>query len=295
MKSGFISIVGRPNVGKSTLLNNIIGSKVAITSDKPQTTRNIIKGIYNEEDIQMVFLDTPGIHKPNHKLGTYLNKESYSSMNDADAIMFLVDAKEGLGRGDHYIIERLREVDKPVILVINKIDSLSKEVLFNLINEYKDLYPFSDIVPVSALKQYNIKELIKVLKTYLKDEIKYYPDDDVTDQSESFLIGEIIREKVFNETKEEIPHAVTCYIEDIKSSKTSIHINGVIVVDRDSLKKIIVGANGSKIKTIGINARKELETIYQKKVYLELLVKTIKDWRDKEKYLKELGFDLNAD
>ena len=191
MKSGFVSLIGRPNVGKSTLLNNILGKKVVITSSKPQTTRNIIQGVYNEKDVQIVFVDTPGIHKPNHKLGKILNKEAYQTQDDVDVVVFLADAKAGLGKGDIFIIERLKTLDKPVILVINKIDGLSKDEVFDKINEYKDLYSWSEIVPVSALKGNNTAELINVLKNYLTDEVKYFDDDMVTNRSKEFMIAEI--------------------------------------------------------------------------------------------------------
>lgn len=290
MRSGFVSLIGRPNVGKSTLLNSIIGKKVAITSDKPQTTRNIIQGIYNEDDTQIVFVDTPGIHKPNHKLGTYLNKQAYYSIDDVDVILMLVDANMGLGAGDKFIIERLKNVDKPVILIINKIDKISKEELLEKINEYKDLYSFSEIIPVSALKKDNIKTVIKVLKNYLPDSVQFYDKEDITNKSMEFLMGEIIREKVFELTDEEVPHSITCYIENVEKNKNNYVINGVIVVDRDSLKKIIIGKQGSKIKEISTRARIDIEELLGKKVYLELYVKTIKKWRDRESQLAEFGF-----
>ena len=290
MRSGFVSLIGRPNVGKSTLLNSIIGKKVAITSDKPQTTRNIIQGIYNEEDTQIVFVDTPGIHKPNHKLGTYLNKQAYYSIDDVDVILMLVDANMGLGAGDKFIIERLKNVTKPVILIINKIDKISKEELLGKINEYKDLYNFSEIIPVSALKKDNVKTVIKVLKEYLPDSIQFYDKDDITNKSMEFLMGEIVREKVFELTDEEVPHSITAYIENVEKNKNNYVINGVIVVDRDSLKKIIIGKQGSKIKEISTRARIDIEELLGKKVYLELYVKTIKKWRDRESTLAEFGF-----
>ncbi len=291
MRSGFVSLVGRPNVGKSTLLNNILNTKVAITSSKPQTTRNVIEGIYNEEDTQIVFVDTPGIHKPNHKLGKMLNKGAYYSIDDVDVVCFLVDGKEGLGKGDEFIINKLKENDKPVILVINKIDGLNKEEIFNLILKYKDLYDFKEIVPLSALKGNNVKELIKVLKKYLPDEIQYYDKNTLTNRSTSFMISELVREKIFNLTKEEVPHSITCITEQIIKDKDKYVINVAVIVDRDSLKKIIIGKNGEMIKKIGITARKDIEKLLGKKIYLELYVKTIKKWREKEKYLNELGFN----
>lgn len=291
MKSGFVSLVGRPNVGKSTLLNSIIGTKVAITSNKPQTTRNVIQGIYNEEDTQIIFVDTPGVHKPNHKLGKYLNKQVYSNIDDVDVILMLVDGSQELGSGDKYIIEKLKEKNIPVILVINKIDKLTHDEILLKIAEYKDLYEFSEIVPLSALKNNNIDELIKTIKNYLKDEIKYYEDNQITNKPLTFTIAEIVREKVFELTHEEVPHSLTCIVENIEKDKNSYHINVAIIVDRDSLKKIIIGNRGSKIKEVGIRARKELEILLNKKIYLELYVKTIKKWRDKEKYLQEFGFN----
>ena len=290
MKSGFVTLIGRPNVGKSTLINSIVGKKVAITSNKPQTTRNIIQGIYNDEESQIVFVDTPGIHKPTHKLGKTLNKQAYYSVNDVDIILLLVDASEELGKGDKYIIETLKEVKKPVILIINKIDKISKEEILLKINEYKDLYEFNEIVPLSALKKNNIETLTKVLKKYLTDTIKYYDENTYTNKTTAFVISEIVREKVFNLTDEEVPHSITCITENIENKKESCVINVAIIVDRDSLKKIIIGKQGNKIKEIGMRSRKELEELLGKKVYLDLFVKTIPKWRDKEKYLKEFGY-----
>lgn len=290
MRSGFVGIIGRPNVGKSTLLNSIVGKKIAITTSKPQTTRNIIQGIYNEEDTQIVFVDTPGIHKPNNKLGQTLNKQAYYSMEDTDILLWIVDAKEPFGKGDEFVIERLKNVNKPVILVLNKIDKINREEIMNKIIEYKDLYDFKEIVPVSALKKNNIKELVKVIKVYLSDEFQYYGKDDITNKSLEFLMAEIVREKVFDLTEEEVPHSLTCVTTAVEVGKTSYTIYVDIIIDRESLKKIIIGSRGSKIKEIGIRARKDLEELLNKKVYLDLNVKTVKNWRDKEKYLQEYGF-----
>lgn len=290
MKSGFVGVVGRPNAGKSTLINSIVGKKVAITSNKPQTTRNIIHGIYNEEDTQIVFVDTPGIHKPNHKLGTYLNRQAFYSMDDTDIVLVVVDASEDLGRGDKFIADKLKDINKPVILVLNKIDKIKKENVLLKIDEYSKIYNFSEIVPVSALKNNNTNELVKVIKKYLKDEVRYYGEDDYTNKSTEFLISEIVREKIFNKTSEEIPHSLTCIVEHIETKKDKYIINVVVIVDRDSVKKIVIGKGGNLIKEVGIEARKDLELLLGKKVYLELFVKVIKKWRDKEKYLNELGF-----
>lgn len=291
MKSGFVSLVGRPNAGKSTLLNHIIGKKVAITSNKPQTTRNNIQGIYNEDDTQIVFVDTPGIHKPNQKLGNYLNKQAYYSASDVDVILFLIDGTKEFGRGDLFVLDKLKEENKPIILVINKIDKLTNEQILEKINDYSKIYDFKEIVPVSALKENNIKELIKTIKKYLTDEIMYYDKDTFTNKPITFNISEIVREKIFELTEEEVPHSLTCIVENIEKDKNSYHINVAIIVDRDALKRIIIGRQGSMIKEIGIRSRKEIEELLGKKVYLETYVKTIKKWRDKEKYLQEFGFN----
>ena len=292
MKSGFVSLVGRPNVGKSTLMNHLLERHIAITSNKPQTTRNAIQGIYNDEEAQIVFVDTPGIHKPNHKLGKYLNKQAYYSIDDVDIVLMLVDASQPLGPGDKFIIERLQNVDKPVILIINKIDKLTRDELMEKIVEYKDLYDFKEIIPVSALKKKNVNEVVKVLKEYLPDSVKFYGDHDITNKSMEFLLGEIIREKVFELTEEEVPHSLTCYIEHVEKNKNNNYVlNGVIVVDRDSLKSIIIGKQGRMIKEIGMRARKDMEELLGRKVYLELYVKVIKKCRDREKDLSEFGFN----
>ena len=291
MKSGFVGLIGRPNVGKSTLMNSILGKKIAITSNKPQTTRNIIQGIYNEEDTQIIFVDTPGIHKPKSKLGKFLNEEAYFSINDVDVILFIVDVKEDLGKGDLFIIDLFKEINTPIILVLNKIDKLPKEEILLKIDEYKDLYNFCEIVPVSALKKDNVDRLVTVIKKYLKDNIRYFPTDTYTSSPITFTISELIREKIFELTDEEIPHSATTLIENIEETDEVVSINGLIIVDRENLKKIIIGKQGSMIKEIGTKARIDIETLLGKKVYLELFVKVIPKWKDKEKYLKELGFN----
>lgn len=291
MRSGFIGIIGRPNVGKSTLINSIVGKKIAITSNKPQTTRNIIQGIYNEDKYQMVFVDTPGIHKPMDRLGKNLNEQAYFSIDDTDIILFVVDAYEGLGKGDMYILDKLKEIDKPVFLIINKIDKIDRESIINRIVEYKDLYNFQEIIPISSIKKDNIKDLIETLKKYLPDNIRYYGESDITNKSMEFLMSEIVREKVFNLTEEEVPHSVTCVTESVTDNKTSYNVRIAIIIDRESLKKIIVGSKGSMIKQIGMSSRIEIEQLLGKKVYLELFVKTVKKWRDKEKYLQVYGFN----
>lgn len=295
MKSGFVSIVGRPNAGKSTLLNAIIGKKIAITSGVAQTTRNIIQGIYNKDDLQIVFVDTPGIHKPQNKLGTVLNKQAYYSFSDVDVILFLIDVTQEFGKGDNFILEKLKENDIPVILVLNKIDKIPYERLLPLIDKYKDLYPFKEIIPVSAYKRKNIDELLKILVKYLSDDIKYYDEDVITNVSTSFSISELVREKVLYFTNKEVPHSVACIIDDISEDKYNISILASIIVDRESLKKILIGKNGSMIKKIGIEARKDIEQFLDKKIYLDLRVKVVEKWRDKEQFLNQtLGYkDFN--
>lgn len=293
MRSGFVSLIGRPNTGKSTLLNTILKEKVAIISNKPQTTRNLVQGIYNEDDTQIVFVDTPGIHKPIDKLGTALNAQAYYSINDVDILLLVVDASVPYGKGDQFIINKLENVDKPVFLILNKIDKLTNDQILLKINEYKDLYEFAEIIPLSALKDDNIDRLINVLKKYLPDNVKYFMDDEKTTQELDFRLSEIVREKIFIHTNEEVPHSISCklvgYEENSKIAKVYIDI----IVDRDSLRKIIIGANGNMIKLIGREARIDMEGILGKKVYLELYCKTIKKWREKEKYIKDLGYLLN--
>lgn len=288
MKSGFVSIIGRPNVGKSSILNCIINNHVAIVSPRAGTTRNIIEGIYNTSDTQIVFVDTPGISRPLNKLGVVLNKKSGSLTKDVDVIMFVVDGISGLGKGDKYILKTLSN-DIPVILVINKIDGLKKEVLLDRINSYKDLFNFADIVPVSAKRKENIDTLINVLKKYLTDDIKYFNDDVITTSSIYFQISELVREKLFNYLDEEIPHSLTCIVSNYEEEKDIININVDIIIDRKPLKKIIIGKNGSMLKKVGTEARLDIEKLLNKKVYLGLYVKTVENWRDKENFLKNSG------
>ena len=291
MKSGFVSLIGRPNVGKSTLLNSILGKRVAITSDKPQTTRNMIQGIYNTEDTQIVFVDTPGIHKPKNKLGRVLNKQAYFTINDVDIIIMVVDITEKIGKGDNFVIDVLKNVeDKPVFLVINKIDKLPKEEILKKIDEYQKLYNFTEIIPVSARKKNNIDRLIEVITKYLPDNIKYFDDNTITSSSPEFIIAEFIREKVLDLTEEEVPHSVTCLVEELYEENNILNIGATIVVDRENLKKIIIGKNGNMIKEIGIRARKDIEEYFDKKVYLDLFVKVVEKWRDKEKFLNTIGY-----
>ena len=290
MKSGFVSIIGRPNAGKSTLLNSIMNEKIAITSNKPQTTRNNIKGIYTDDSIQIVFLDTPGVHKPKHKLGDFLNQEAYYSLYDADVVYFMVDVNEPFGKGDEFVLEKIKGIDKPIFLILNKVDRVNKQDLLPLIFKYKDIYDFAEIIPLSAYKNDGVELLLKTTEKYLKDEFKYYEDDLKTDQEEHFRVKELIREKVLRLTEKEVPHSAECIVDRIEIGKTSDHIYATIVVDRDSLKRIIIGKNGSKIKEIGMLAREDIEKLINKKVYLELFVKVIKNWRDKDNLLNDLGY-----
>ncbi len=291
MKSGFVSIIGRPNVGKSTLINTIINRKVAITSNVSGTTRNIIQGIYNDADTQIVFVDTPGIHKPINRLGKVLNKEALALTKDVDLILFVVDVASGIGKGDMFILESLKNNDVPVILVLNKIDEITTEKLFKTIDEFKDIYPFVEVVPTSGLKNDNVDHLISVIKKYLHDEVKYFPDEYYTSSSMKFMASEIVREKLLQVTEDEIPHSITCITTFFEEKKDIVNISVDIIVDRDNIKRIIIGKNGSRLKMVGTLARTEIESeLVGKKVYLELFVKTIKNWKDKEKYLVELGF-----
>lgn len=291
MKSGFVSIIGRPNVGKSTLINTIINRKVAITSNVSGTTRNIIQGIYNDTDTQIVFVDTPGIHKPINRLGKVLNKEALALTKDVDLILFVVDVASGIGKGDMFILESLKNNDVPVILVLNKIDEITTEKLFKTIGEFKDIYPFVEVVPTSGLKNDNVDHLISVIKKYLHDEVKYFPDEYYTSSSMKFMASEIVREKLLQVTEDEIPHSITCITTLFEEKKDIVNISVDIIVDRDNIKRIIIGKNGSRLKMVGTLARTEIESeLVGKKVYLELFVKTIKNWKDKEKYLVELGF-----
>ncbi|MBQ9024442.1 MAG: GTPase Era [Bacilli bacterium] len=290
MKSGFVSIVGRPNAGKSTLVNTIIGEKIAIVSDKAHTTRNNIQGIYNDDESQIIFIDTPGIHKPNQTLGKYMNKQSYYSLEDADIILFMIDATEKFGKGDKFVLDKIKEHKSNVFLILNKVDKIKKEKIFPLIDELSKEYDFKEIIPISALKNDNIKDLINTIKKYLPEGDKYYDDEYYTDKSINFMISELVREKVLNLTHEEVPHAVTCLVEDYQDQGSSIHINVLIIVEREGIKKILVGHNGSMIKEIGKKAREDIQNLVGKKVYLELFVKVINNWREKEKYLIEFGF-----
>ena len=289
MKSGMISIVGRPNVGKSTLLNEILKKKIAITSDKAGTTRNLILGVYNDKDSQIVFVDTPGIHKPQHKLGKVLNDKAYLMTDNIDLILFMVDISRGFGKGDRFVLDRIKDTNTKIILLLNKVDAISKEELIKRIDEIKDVYEFSEIIPISAMKKINITDLMNTIKKYLPNEGKFYDDDYVTNQPMSLIITERVREKVLRLTHDEIPHTVTCVIDSLDEDDKLISAGVTIVVDRENLKKILIGKNGSMLKEIGTKARIDLEEYFNKKVFLSLYVKVIKNWRDRENLINELG------
>ncbi|ODA16596.1 GTPase Era [Geobacillus thermoleovorans] len=291
-KSGFVAIIGRPNVGKSTFLNRVIGQKIAIMSDKPQTTRNKIQGVYTDDDAQIIFIDTPGVHKPKHKLGDFMMKVALNALREVDLILFMVNAEEGFGRGEAFIIERLKEVDTPVFLVINKIDRVHPDELLPLIDRYKDLHPFAEIVPISALEGNNVDRLLEQIKERLPEGPQYYPPDQITDHPEQFIIAELIREKALHLTREEVPHSIAVVVERIERREGSptVYISAVIVVERDSQKGIIIGKQGRMLKEIGQRARADIEALLGSRVFLELWVKVQKDWRNRLAQLRDFGF-----
>lgn len=291
-KSGFISIIGRPNVGKSTFLNRVVGQKIAIMSDKPQTTRNKVQGVVTSDNSQMIFIDTPGIHKPKHKLGDFMVKSARNTLKEVDVIMFMVNANEPIGGGDRFIIDLLQNTETPVFLVINKIDLVHPDDLLTTITSYTKEYDFAEVVPLSALNGNNVERLMETLKDYLPEGPKYYPDDQVTDHPERFIISEFIREKVLHLTREEIPHSVAVVIEKIErdESRDLVDVAATIIVDRDSQKGIVIGKKGALLKEIGTKARHDIEMLLGSKVYLELWVKVQKDWRNKPGQLREFGF-----
>lgn len=292
MRCGFVSLVGRPNTGKSTLMNSILGMKLAITSDKAGTTRNIINGIYNDDDSQIVFVDTPGIAKPSHKLNNLLNKKAYTNTEGVDVILFLIDIYKGFGKGDQFILNRIKDKDVPIFLLLNKIDKVEdKTKLLKDINELKELYDFKEIIPLSAKSHENVDTVINCIKPYLSEMDRIYSEDELTNVSTRFIMAELVREKVLELTKDEIPHSVTCYVESFEEEDNLVRIQVLIVVDRDNLKKIIIGKRGSMLKEIGTRARYDMEKFLGKKVYLSTYVKTLKNWRDQEKYFQELGLE----
>lgn len=290
-KSGFVSIVGRPNVGKSTLLNHILKTKLAITSATAQTTRNTIQGIYTDEEAQIIFMDTPGIHKPQDGLGSFMNTNALNSIYGVDLVLFVAPANEKIGKGDRFIVERLKEADGPVYLILNKTDLLSKDEIIQKLAEWKAMFNFKEIIPISALNGDNVEKLIGLIKQDLNEGIMYYPKDHITDHPERFIMAEFIREKILYFTHEEVPHSVAIVIEKMEEDENGVYIMAAIVVDRPSQKAIIIGKQGNMIKKIRQNARREMKRFLQVPVDLELFVKVENNWRNKQKYLKEFGYN----
>ncbi|MCE5038180.1 GTPase Era [Staphylococcus auricularis] len=295
-KSGFVSIIGRPNVGKSTFVNRVIGHKIAIMSDKAQTTRNKIQGVMTQDDAQIIFLDTPGIHKPKHKLGDYMMRVAKNTLSEIDAIMFMVNVNEEIGRGDEYIMDMLKDVKTPVFLVLNKIDLVHPDELMPRIKQYQSYMSFTEMVPMSALEGHNVDHFIEVLKSYLPEGPQYYPEDQVSDHPEQFVVSELIREKILHLTSEEIPHAIGVNVDRmIKKDEDHVRIEATIYVERDSQKGIVIGKGGKKLKEVGKRARHDIEHLLGSKVYLELWVKVQKDWRNKVNFIRQMGYIEDQD
>ncbi len=292
-KSGFVTLIGRPNVGKSTLMNKLIGQKIAITSNKPQTTRNRIQTVYTDEQGQIIFIDTPGIHKAKNKLGEYMVSVAERTLNEVDVVLWLVEPSTFIGAGERHIVEQLEKVKTPVILVINKVDMVKKEEVLKFIAAYKDIYSFSDIVPVSALKGENTEQLMGAIFNLLPSGPQYYDEDTITDQPERQIVAEIIREKALHLLDEEIPHGIAVSIDRMKERRSNdiIDIEATVVCERDSHKGIIIGKKGEKLKRIGMMARQEIENLLDMHVNLQIWVKVKKDWRDSDFLLKNYGYN----
>lgn len=290
-KSGFVAIVGRPNVGKSTFMNYVLGQKIAIMSDKAQTTRNKIQGVYTKEDAQIVFLDTPGIHKPKHELGEFMVKSAYSALKEVDAVLFMVNVSEKRGPGDDFIIEKLKGIKTPIFLVLNKIDLVTPEVLLERVESYKDALDFAGVFPISVLQGNNVNELMEGLINALPEGPQYYPADQITDHPEYFVVSELIREKILQLTQEEIPHSVAVTVDKMQKDEfDKVHVYANIIVERKSQKGIIIGKGGRLLKEIGTRARLDIQQLLGNKVYLELWVKVEKDWRKRKSNLQEYGY-----
>ena len=290
-KSGFVAIIGRPNVGKSTLLNRIIGQKIAIMSDKAQTTRNKIQGVYTTDHSQIVFIDTPGIHKPKHRLGDFMVEAAYSALREVDSILFMVAADQKRGPGDDFIIERLKQSNSPVYLLVNKIDKVHPDKLLPIIEDYAAQMDFKEIIPISATEGNNVPNLLSVLESQLEEGPQYFPADQVTDHPEYFIVSELIREKVLHLTREEVPHSVAVVVESMKRDEhDKIHVQATIIVERSSQKGILIGKGGKMMKDIGTMARKDIENLLGDKVYLETWVKVKKNWRDRQQSLQDYGY-----
>ena len=290
-KSGFVAIVGRPNVGKSTFMNYVLGQKIAIMSDKAQTTRNKIQGVYTKDDAQIVFLDTPGIHKPKHELGEFMVKSAYSALKEVDAVLFMVNVSEKRGPGDDFIIEKLKGIKTPIFLVLNKIDLVTPEVLLERVESYKDPLDFAGVFPISVLQGNNVNELMEGLINALPEGPQYYPADQITDHPEYFVVSELIREKILQLTQEEIPHSVAVTVDKMQKDEfDKVHVYANIIVERKSQKGIIIGKGGRLLKEIGTRARRDIQQLLGNKVYLELWVKVEKDWRKRKSNLQEYGY-----
>lgn len=291
-KSGFVAVIGRPNVGKSTLINHLIGQKIAIMSDKPQTTRNRILCVLTQPDAQIVFLDTPGVHKPLHKLGEYMANTVENTLKEVDAILFVVDVTEKFGAGERFIIDHLKATKRPVILIINKIDRAKNEDILPIIANYAAQYDFAGVVPISAKNKLNLDHILSEVKKYLPEGPEYYPQDMVTDQPERLIAAEMVREKVLELTRDEVPHAVAVDVDEMATrSKGDVYIRATIYVERDSQKGIVIGGHGSMLREIGQRARHDIEVLLGAKVYLDLWVKVRKDWRNRDAILKSFGFE----
>lgn len=289
-KSGFIAIIGRPNAGKSTLINALLGQKIAIMSPKPNTTRNNIMGILTTEDTQYVFIDTPGVHKPKHELGRTLNKNAYVAIAEADINALIIDITQPYGSGDEFLLERLRGSEVPCLLLVNKIDLLPKKEVMERLLQWQSVYPFDEIIPLSALKQENLNELLSVIRSYLKEGVAYFPQEMVSDHGENFRIAENIREKVLFRTQEEVPHSVAVVIENREDSENGVHLQALVIVERASQKAILIGKQGSMIRSVRLSAQKELKQLLGRPVELELYVRVEKNWRNRESKLKQFGY-----
>ena len=294
-RSGFIAIVGRPNAGKSTLLNAILKEKVAITTPKPQTTRNNISGILTTEDTQYVFVDTPGIHKPKHELGRTLNKNAYTAISEADVNFWVVDATQPYGSGDEFMLEKMKSAHIPVFLILNKIDLLEKEKLLKVLARWQERMEFAEIFPISALTNDNIEHLLEITRSYLSEGPKYFPDDMISDHGLSFQIAEIIREKVLYKTNEEVPHSVAVVVENMEETDKKVYLQAVIVVERTSQKAILIGKQAAMIRAIRLAAQKELKEKLLSQIELELYVRVEKNWRNREGKLQQLGYSEKFD
>src|SRR5690625_697902 len=291
-RSGFVSVIGRPNVGKSTLINQIVGEKVSIVTNKIQTTRQSIQGILTTAEMQLIMIDTPGVHKPKHQLGQYMVDVSVNTLEDVDLVLFMINANESFGKGDAFILQQFKKVSVPVFLIINKVDLIHPDQLFPIIDQYKDKYDFTEVIPISAMNGNNIPKLLKLIKSLLPIGPKFFDENDITNRSEQFLISELIREKVLLHTEEEIPHSINVVIESMEINEHhKRHINATIITERDSQKGILIGKKGQMLKRIGKEARREIEKLLNQKVYLELWIKVKKDWRNKQSILLQYGFD----